>query len=365
MTPRALLLLLSLLPLAACAGGAPRPSDEAPTIEPIPIPISDDAPRWIFDPDAVFPSDKYLAAVASGPTRAAAEKGAYAALAARIVADVRASQRSTTAQASVDERTSRAASLRSDVAIDSSAVLIAARIAETWTDPDAAERYAIAVMDRELAAESYRREWRTAAAAARAALARADEAEPPLGRLADLADAAEALTQGESLRAALDVVRHPFPAESLDPAPDLPSSSEIRARMAALRRSLGVALDAPASLPPGLEPIIADALVAAGVPVILSGAPSLLLRAEYADEAAPSYAGRESAVRWTLRLELTDPARSRALDALSLEGAATGPTPAAARAEAVRASRRALDGAIDAFLRRAFHDPDTNSTSER
>ncbi len=356
--PLRILLLFAALPLlSGCMTGAASESSKGPTIEPVPTPLSDAAPLWIDDPDASFPNDRYLAAVGSGDSRASAEKAAYAALAARIIAEVRARQRRVDAQTTLAEQSRRASSMRSDIAIDSSAILVGARIAETWTDPDSNERYAVAIMSRDLAGEAYRRELRAAVQSARAALSRADEAASALESLAHLDDAVKALTEIESLRAALAAVRRLGPVESIDVGADLPSPSETRAQMATLRRSLGVAIEPNPDLPPRIESILSDALVGAGVPLLISGDPKLLLAASYATEPAPSYAENRAAVRWTLRVELLDASRSRVLDALSLDGAAVGPTPTAARGDAAAAARRALQDAINRFLQHVFYDP--------
>jgi hypothetical protein len=142
--------LLILLPvLSICAGCAGGPQ-KAPKEEPL----------WISDVDQVYSRLRYVAAVGYGPSRAVAEKEAFASLISVFGQTVQADRQSVVSYLEAMQQDVVSSYIRNtelNNAIKTSAgldTLIGAEIRDYWYD-DQATHYALAVMERSKAASLY------------------------------------------------------------------------------------------------------------------------------------------------------------------------------------------------------------------
>ncbi len=134
-----------LLAITGCASSPAAGTASRPSSEP---------PLWLSNPDLVYPSTRYVAAVGSGTDLEAAEKSALSSLAGifgqSVSGDVTVSSRYAARMA--NERILETSSVSSISEKITTAVkmdtLVGASIKETWTDTSGRYVYAIAVMDK-------------------------------------------------------------------------------------------------------------------------------------------------------------------------------------------------------------------------
>jgi len=134
---------------------SPAPQDPAPAQST----RGGQEPRWVIDPYAAYPRERYLAAVGFAPNRAEAEKKALAALTAIFGQSIQADFSAVTAYSEAVSKgivsSSETANIRDSVSIRASLdTLVGAEIGNVWDDARGTV-YAIAYLDKEKAIAVY------------------------------------------------------------------------------------------------------------------------------------------------------------------------------------------------------------------
>jgi len=336
-----------LLALASC---------EAP---PAPTPSAPHRPVWIQRPAAGRPADLYLTSVGAGPSRAAAEQRALERLAQEINADVRSVERLSERyeqglphHVAADHR--RTLQLIRGVEIRTARELLGADIVEVWRDPETGERFALAALDRRVAAGVYADAIDHERRLIRDALRVAADAPSAFAALRELETALESVERRDDLLAAYRVVAPPGLADALDPGDAVASRAEIERRLDALRAAIRVDVLAAPEAPFELRVAAEQGLINAGVPPAPRGEADLRLAIDYDAGWSTSYDRGRRVASWRLRARMIHAPSGRTLEALALSGRAAGVGLEDPRREALHAAHAAFVEALPGFLDRSL-----------
>ncbi len=144
-------------------------------------------PAWTLDPDARFPAAGYLTGVGSAAGRAAAEDQARSEIAKIFQVTIHAQLSSSEAQAqsAVGSLVSSDynQSVRAELVATTDKALSGVRIAEVWSDPRSGDYYALAVLDRLVAARPLRSQLNDIDLSVADQMRRAENAASPARRL--------------------------------------------------------------------------------------------------------------------------------------------------------------------------------------
>jgi hypothetical protein len=349
-TPTAILALGAALLLPACTR-TPPPQEQAPLAG---------APAWISRPAAAYPSSTHLSSVGVGDTRLAAEQKALERLSQEITATVQSVERRTDRyQQTLEHRTTtdqrRSLLLLQGVEIRTARELLGADIAEAWRDPATSTHYALAILDRRLAARAYTDAIDHEHRLIRDALRAAADAERPLPAIRELETAREAARRRDDLIAARRIIAPPpSPAATPQPEPAPLPLSDIRRRLENLRAALRIDVVAAPDAPFELRVAAQQLLIDQGVPPSPPGPSDLKLVIDYDAQWSTTYDDDRRLAAWWLRVALIDAHSGRTLDALFIDGRAANVGLDDPRREALHAARAQLVESLPTLLRKTL-----------
>ncbi len=327
-----LTVLMIALALTGCAGSGEATRAGGP-------------PAWFAGPDAGRRDARYLTATGTGPTAAAAERQALAALARTFAAEIDAAQVLRDDIRETDAALARTTRRRDDVRVTARETIRNTQTLRLEQDADG-RFYALVGLHRMQTAALLQADLDARRAARDAALrdaAAAAQRAAPVERLAHARRAVTHAAAVATLRRQLAVIDGGLPD------PDAPrEAAQARAAEAAFRAARAacpVALRADAAVPERVRLGVAEALEAAGFALVAAPEAAVLV-ADVRYDAAPTLATRADAafVAWTLALALTDRASGAALDTFVADARSGALTPA-------DAARRAHRDAADAVRR--------------
>ncbi|MHC4219466.1 MAG: LPP20 family lipoprotein [Planctomycetota bacterium] len=298
----------------------------------------DTRPAWVDQPGLARPEGLYLTAVGVGAGRDEAADAALARLAQRVAVDVesRETARSTYVADTDDNRMSSRQRVELDRSVDlaSGVLLLGSEVVEIWQDPEGSF-HALAVLDRTASASAYDELLRGLAEQVRAERTTSDEKSSAWSRYIRLSRALGAAEEHDRLLRIRSVVS-PWPGESRMLA------MGIATERAALRDELVAVVEPDPGTPAAFEPIVRDALVAAGIAVGTAVAPALRARVSFDTIERPFAQRPDHVVEWQLTVQLVDGETGLSAQGLTVAGDGWGATGSAAAATAIHRARDRL-----------------------
>lgn len=336
-----LLLRLALLGTVAagllgCSGGASAQSDGSP-------------PDWFLSPDEAYDEERYLTAVASGPSAQAAQNKAFGNLARVFEADIEASKElrddyrevqtgGEVTSSTQDTRLITRSDVRSDQKLLNSEVLARTQVGDTY--------YALVGMERQETVRIYAEEIRTNRSTIEDYRAAAQETDNPITRLAFLQKALVLARVNERLTTQRNIVAGGSAPSTM--------SSPVAALEQAVREAQGncpVVVQAESEDIPGsiLDQVNAT-LETAGFRVI-ERPDDAILEALVTYRERPALESRDQEfLRWTLAIDLTDRTTQQTLETFTTEQRAGALSEAAVKRRAHNGARRAIEDDFSTFL---------------
>jgi hypothetical protein len=336
-----LLLRLALLGTVAagllgCSGGAAAQGDGSP-------------PDWFLNPDEAYDEERYLTAVASGPSAQAAQNKAFGNLARVFEADIEASKAlkdeyrevQTSGEVTSSRQETRLitrSDVRSDQKLLNSEVLERKQGGDTY--------YALVGMERQETVRIYAEEIRTNRSKIEDYRAAAEKTDNPITRLAFLQKALVLAKVNERLTTQRNIVAGGS-APSTMSSPVTALEQAVRAAQANCPVVVQVeSEDIPASI---LDQVNAT-LEAAGFRVI-DRPDDAILEALVTYRERPALESRDQEfLRWTLAIDLTDRTIRQTLETFTTEPRAGALSEAAVKRRAHNGARRAIEDDFSTFL---------------
>lgn len=330
------LVLAGLLVLGGCSGGAAAQNDDTP-------------PDWFLNPDEAYGGERYLTAVASGPSAQAAQNKAFGNLARVFEADIEASQelkddyREVQTGGEVTSSTQETRLItRSDVQSNqkllNSEVLERQQVGDTY--------YALVGMERQETVRIYAREIEKNRSAIEDYRAAAQETDNPVTRLAFLQKALVLARVNERLATQQNIV-----AKGAAPGSATSPVTALEQAVREAQTNCPVVVQAETEdIPSSILDQVSATLETAGFRV--TGRPAdAILEALVKYRERPALESRDQEFRrWTLAIDLTDQTTQQTLETFTTENRAGAMSEAAVKRRAHNGARRAIENKFSTFL---------------
>lgn len=322
--------------LLGCSGGASAQSDGSP-------------PDWFLSPDEAYDEERYLTAVASGPSAQAAQNKAFGNLARVFEADIEASKElrddyqevqtgGEVTSSSQETRLITRSDVRSDQKLLNSEVLERKQVGDTY--------YTLVGMERQETVRIYAEEIRTNRSTTKDYRTAAQETDNPITRLAFLQKALVLAKVNERLTTQRNIVAGgSAPSTTSSPVTALEQAvREAQANCPVVVQAESE--DIPASI---LDQVNAT-LETAGFRVI-DRPEDAILEALVKYRERPALESRDQEfLRWTLAVDLTDQTTRQTLETFTTEQRAGAMSEAAVKRRAHNGARRAVEDDFSTFL---------------
>jgi hypothetical protein len=308
----------------------------------------DARPAWVDQPGLARPGALYLTAVGAGASRDEAANVAVARIAQQLAVDVDARETARSTYVADDDgargRSRQRVRLDRSIDLDTGVLLMGTEVVETWQEPRGGF-HALAVLDRATAAAAYDDLLGRLADQVRAEREAADRAASSWSRFVYLGRALAAAEEHDRLLRIRSVI---------SPWPSATGSRALAPEIAAARSALGdelVAVVEPAPGTPGaFEPIVRDALLAAGIAVRADALAAVRARVRYETFPRPFAQRQDHLVEWRLTVRFVDGESGRAAQGLTLDGDGWGISAADASETAVHRARDRLRRELAPYL---------------
>lgn len=328
-----------------CSGGAVAQDEES-------------APDWFLNPSEVYDEDRYLMAVASGPSAQAAQDQAFGNLARVFEADIDASQELREDYQEVTEdgdvtgtqqetRMITRSDIQSDQKLLNSEVLEQAEVEDT--------HYALVGMERQETIQIYAEEIESNRKKIEDYRSSAEGTDNPITRLAFLRKALVLAQVNERLTTQRNIVAGGGAAGSASS----PVTALEKAVRAAQEDCAVVVSAANQDVPSSVRTQVAATLEAVGFRVVDQPG-NAILEARVTYEQRPTLESRDAEfLRWTLSVALTDQTTAQTLETFTTERRDGGMSKAAVERKAHATARKIVEEEFNQFLTQTFLNIDT------
>lgn len=328
-----------------CSGGAVAQDDES-------------APDWFLNPSDVYDEDRYLMAVASGPSTQAAQDQAFGNLARIFEADIDASQELRDDYQEITEdgdvtgtqqetRMITRSDIQSNQKLLNSEVLEQAQAGDTY--------YTLVGMERQETLRIYEEEIESNRKKIEDYRSSAEETDNAITRLAFLRKALVLAQVNERLTTQRNIVAGGGAPQSASS----PVTALEKAVRAAQEDCAVVVSVANEDVPSSVRTQVAATLEAVGFRVVDQPGDAIL-EARVAYEQRPTLESRDADfLRWTLSVALTDQTTAQTLETFTTERRAGGMSEAAVERKAHATARKLIEEEFNQFLTQTFLNIDT------
>jgi hypothetical protein len=271
---------------------------------------SSSRPDWVSGRSASYGEERYLIGVGFGSERGVAENAAFAAISrifsANIDSQLRDREQSTSSYGSGANAQAEQQEIEQLTKVSTQKVISGATIAEAWVDPQSKQIYALAVLEREVAAQALLDEIAKLDARIKAEVGLADAAQGSGEKVMHLSRALAASAAREKLNAELRIV-DPHGSGVVAAV----TGQDLVTRMAQAQASVRTGLQVTGDQAEQVERCLADALTSEGY-LLADSDVEMLFRANVRIEKA-GFIGVSSMARAGLNVELVDTATRKVL----------------------------------------------------